>query len=236
MERVFAIIPVKPVEEGKSRLSSILGPVERTRMNALFVKRTLERAAIFPGASRSIVVSRSGAALADATARGMIAVVEEEPDLNAALSSATRRAISLGASGVFVLPVDLPLAGTEALRRIVESCHADRTCVLVPDRHGRGTNMLYLSPAVDDIYRFGEDSFRRHQAAAVERHFQVRLVDDADLSFDIDEPDDYRLWQSFVSRGRGANWSVRRGSRMIRSPRSSKTMRMSSREQEPSNE
>ncbi len=133
-----------------------------------------------------------------------------KPDLNAALASATRRAISLGAAGVFVLPVDLPLASAEALRRIVESCHADRTCALVPNRHGRGTNMLYLFLAVDDIYRFDEDSFRRDQAAAAGRNFRVRLVDDAALAFDFDKPDDYELWKSFANRGPGADRPGRR--------------------------
>jgi 2-phospho-L-lactate guanylyltransferase len=201
VNEVFAIVPVKPLAEGKSRLSTILSADQRTELNIFLMDLTLERAAIFPGASRTIVVSRSKEVLTAAAARGMIPLLEETDDLNEALSSASRKAISLGATGVLILPVDLPLAGIAAIRHHIERSIRP-VCVIAPDRHRSGTNLLYLSPVRDDLYRFGPDSFHKHQLEAQQRALQVVVVEDDSLAIDIDETTDYRLWMSRLEADR----------------------------------
>jgi 2-phospho-L-lactate guanylyltransferase len=161
---------------------------------------TLERAAIFPGASRTIVVSRSEKVLAAAEARGMIPLMEETDDLNEALSSASRKALSLKAMGVLILPVDLPMAVIAAIKQHIEKCTSP-VCVIAPDRHRLGTNLLYLSPIYDDVYRFGPDSFHKHQVEATKRNLRVVLLEDDTLAIDIDESADYRLWMSRMGAG-----------------------------------
>jgi 2-phospho-L-lactate guanylyltransferase len=198
---IFAIVPVKPLAEGKSRLSTLLSAVQRTELNSFLMTMTLERAAVFPGASQTIVVSRSEEVLSAAAQRGMIALPEETHDLNKALSNAARKAISLDATGVLILPVDLPLAGIAAIKQHVEQCVAP-VCVVAPDRHRSGTNLLYLSPIYDDLFRFGPDSFRQHQAQAARKGLQVVILEDETLAIDIDDGADYRLWMSMVTADR----------------------------------
>lgn len=100
------------------------------------------------------------------------------------------------ATGVLIMPADLPFARAEALSRIVETHPEAPGCVIVPDRHRCGTNLLYVAPPADTIYRFGEDSCAKHRIAAAERGYRVSIVEDDQLAFDIDEPADYDLWRS----------------------------------------
>jgi 2-phospho-L-lactate guanylyltransferase len=197
---IVAIVPVKPLDEGKSRLGTILSAVDRTDLNALLLAQTLDRVAIFPGAAQTIVISRSEGVLSYARGRGMIALAESGRTLNEALATATEATIAAGATGVLVVPTDLPLANAQALERIVASNPTPRACVLVPDRHGRGTNVLYATPPAAALYRFGEDSLRKHKAAAIDLGYDLSLIDDPRLSFDIDTPDDYTQWQTSLNR------------------------------------
>jgi 2-phospho-L-lactate/phosphoenolpyruvate guanylyltransferase len=195
-KRVFAIVPVKPLKDGKSRLAPILDCEERKGLNAFLMQHTFDLLAAFPGPSRSIVISADAAVAAEVEARGMSFVLDEDCELNAALAKATRAAGEKGAEAVIVLPVDLPLATSADLKRIASLAGPSRRCILVSDRHRSGTNLLYVSPPCADIYRFGPGSFALHAAAAAALGFQTVEIHDSALSLDIDEPADYERWRS----------------------------------------
>lgn len=200
MSRAFTIVPVKPLGEGKLRLAAILSSAERERLNRLLLRRTLDRAVRFPGAARTIVVSASDDVLDEARRRGMIAIREAEgAGLNAALALAVQAALAEGATGVLIQPVDLPFATAEALRALIAGAPPAPGCAIVPDRHGKGTNLLYQSPPLLRRFDFGDDSFRLHSAAAAECGLKVVVSRDPALCFDIDEPADYKQWRASES-------------------------------------
>ena len=64
--------------------------------------------------------------------------------------------------------------------------------VVVPDRHGRGTNALLLSPPDAIKFAFGNDSRAAHQAAA-RAAGALSLEVDGPLSLDLDLPEDLTL-------------------------------------------
>lgn len=194
-KQVFAIIPVKSLRDGKSRLSPILDAEARERLNAFLMRRTFDLVAAFPGISHAIVISADAAVAAEADARGMTYVEDVDRDLNAALVRATGTAIAKGAEAVIVLPVDLPLATSADLKRIVPSDEDSKVCVIVPDRRRSGTNLLYVAPPCADLYRFGSGSFDLHREIASERGYRVVEIADPVLSLDIDEPADYERWR-----------------------------------------
>lgn len=198
-KQIFAIVPVKRLAQGKSRLSSILDVDQRKQLNAFLMRRTFDLIADFPGISHAIVISADKAVAAEAEARGIAHVKDEEQDLNAALARATRTAMAKGAEAIIVLPVDLPLATSADLRGIVPQNGPSKVCIIVPDRHRSGTNLLYIAPACEDLYRFGPDSFNRHREAAASRGFRSIEIDHPTLSLDIDEPADYERWRSYSS-------------------------------------
>ena len=206
--QIFAIVPVKPLQEGKSRLSSIMTPEERQRLNAFLMHRTFDLIGDFPGVSRSIVISADNSVAAEAESRGISFIIDEDRDLNGALARATRSAINKGAEAIIVLPVDLPLATSADLKRVAALDDASRVCVIVPDRHRSGTNLLYLSPPSADLYRFGPGSLERHRQAAMVRGFRTVEINDSVLSLDIDVPADYERWQRSVAASEEKHRSI----------------------------
>jgi 2-phospho-L-lactate/phosphoenolpyruvate guanylyltransferase len=190
----FAIIPVKPLAAGKSRLATQLSHRDRLRLNRFLFDRTLATATEYPGADRTIVVSRSDEVLDMARSRGMIILREAGgTGLNAALGQATRMAMTLQAGAVLVLPVDLPLTTPDRLRAVVED-HAGPVLVLVPDRHGSGTNLLYQRPIRLTVYQFGSRSIDRHSESGSAAGLRVIVRRDPTLGLDIDVPNDLAEW------------------------------------------
>ena len=199
-DTVFAIIPVKPLEEGKSRLESLLGSAQRQKLNAFLMQQTFAKAEAFPGPARTIVVSASADVLASATALGFVPVREKAEGLNEALAEATQQAMLLGATGAFILPVDLPMVRSEDLKAAIIGVGRN-ACALAPDRHRSGTNWLYVSPLQTKLYRFGPNSFQRHLRQAELCGLDLKIVEDDRFAFDIDRPEDYQHWKSLGAEG-----------------------------------
>src|SRR5450756_934394 len=107
---IWAIVPVKPLRLGKSRLSGVLSDDERAVLNRMFLEQTLEVLRNTPLISQTLVISRDPSALAIARQRGARTVLEEgNPNLNSALTRATMLARNYATHGVLVIPADLPL-------------------------------------------------------------------------------------------------------------------------------
>jgi 2-phospho-L-lactate guanylyltransferase len=192
---VFALVPVKDPAQGKSRLAELLGAPERLVLNRELAQRTFGCCAAAFGPERTVVVTAAEAIAAEASARRLVVVREASPsNLNAALALAARQAIAQGAEALVVVPVDLVLLTPEALRGVISMPDAPG-CVLVPDRHGTGTNLLGVRPARADLFRFGERSLDEHRRAATEAGFEVRVHADPALALDLDTPEDYHLWE-----------------------------------------
>ena len=119
-----------------------------------------------PRSSSSAPTRRSSTLAAAAGARPML---QAGTGLNDALRRGRERATALGADAVLVLPPDLVHVDesrdrTDRRRRR----GGDRpVVVLVPDRHGRGTNALLLSPPdiVDFAFGRGSRQTARRQGA-----------------------------------------------------------------------
>ncbi len=202
-EAVFALVPVKDPALGKSRLASVLDARAREDLNLRLVRQTFECCAASFGPERTVVVTAAEAVAVEAAARGLVVVEEASPgDLNAALALAAGHAIARGARALLVVPVDLGLVTAEALRAVVSSDLEKPGCVVVPDRHGSGTNLFGVRPARADLFRFGERSLDEHRRAAAEAGLEVRVHAHLTLALDLDTPEDYSLWEGWRSAGR----------------------------------
>jgi len=65
--------------------------------------------------------------------------------------------------------------------------------VIVPDRHGSGTNALLLTPPYAIAPAFGTGSFARHAALA---HGRAEVCEVPSLGLDVDTPDDLAALRS----------------------------------------
>jgi 2-phospho-L-lactate/phosphoenolpyruvate guanylyltransferase len=200
----WIVIPVKTLSLAKRRLAPVL-PVDcRQRLVLTMLDDVLAAANGVEGVARILVVTPdpqvaaqvdrvNGAVLLEKTARG----------LNEAVRSGLGYARSHRASGVVVVPADVPLAEPEEIRRVVQSIAGlGRPCVgIVPSADGRGTNSLAQAPPDVLEPSFGVDSFVRHLAGAVARQLDVRVLHLAGLAADVDEPADLgRLLSARPSR------------------------------------
>lgn len=188
---LFAVVPVKGLAVGKSRLAGTLKSGDRARLNAVLFQRVLESAFGCREIANVIVVSPDDDALARAVSAGAMALRETGVGgLNGALEEARDLALAGGAGSLLVLPSDLPQAGPGDLRRLFAALPRDSGIAIAPDAQGDGTNALLLRPAGAIPFCFGPGSFRRHVAAARAARLPCRVVRRRALAFDVDEPAD----------------------------------------------
>jgi len=195
---IWAIVPVKPLRRGKSRLAGTLSEEERTELNRTLLQNTLKIFADLGEVEQVLVISRDPQALALARQHGARTVREDgQPELNTALQRATVIAQVYATRGVLVLPADLPLITREDVLTLIERAGEPPAVVIAPDRHGTGTNALLISPAGLIEYDFGEDSFQRHCQRAREAGARLEIVDLPTLGLDLDLPEDLELVRKF---------------------------------------
>jgi 2-phospho-L-lactate guanylyltransferase len=117
---LWAIVPVKPLRRGKSRLANVLTQDERTDLNRRLLAHTLDTLTAVPEIEHVLVISRDQGALALARDYGARTVQENgTPHLNTALTRATILARNYATRGVLILPADLPLITTEDIRTLL---------------------------------------------------------------------------------------------------------------------
>jgi 2-phospho-L-lactate/phosphoenolpyruvate guanylyltransferase len=190
----WAIVPVKPLRRGKSRLSSVLSLEARTALNHYLLSNTLETLAAVPEIEHSLVVSRDPEALTIAREFGARTVQEQgSPHLNLALTRATMVAMSHSVQGVLIVPADLPLLTPEDIREVVRRATEPPVVVITPDRHRMGTNALLLSPPGLIKYEFGPGSFEQHCLQARKSGARLEICERISVALDIDFPEDLEL-------------------------------------------
>jgi 2-phospho-L-lactate guanylyltransferase len=195
---LWAIVPVKPLRRGKSRLAGTLSEDERTELNRSLLQNTLKTFSDLKEVEEVLVISRDPQALAIARQHGARTVREDgQPELNTALKRATVIAQVYATRGVLILPADLPLVTREDVLTLIERAGEAPSVVIAPDRHGAGTNALLISPAGLIEYDFGENSFQRHCQRAKEAGARLEIVDLPTLGLDLDLPEDLELVRKF---------------------------------------
>src|SRR5258705_4884781 len=195
---LWAIVPVKPLRRGKSRLAGTLNEDERTDLNRALLKHTLETLSDLKEVDGVLVVSRDPNALTIARNHGARTVQEDgQPELNTALKRATVVAQVYATRGVLVLPADLPLVSRDDILTLIRRAGEPPVVVIAPDRHGSGTNALLISPAGMIEYDFGVNSFQRHCQRAKDAGARLEVVNLPALGLDLDLPEDLELIRKF---------------------------------------
>lgn len=212
----WAIIPVKPLRYGKSRLSHILTPDERAQLTTTMLRRTLHVLDNVAGIFRTLVISRDPAALKIGREYGAYTYGEgEKQDLNVALTRAAHIAAAQEASGVLIIPADLPLISVEDVEMMLAGVaptmsyvgardysngtirfHQPRAVSICPDRNKDGTNALYITPPLGFEFHYGEGSFARHLDEAEQLGMKSRIVHAPGLKFDLDTEEDWHTYQA----------------------------------------
>ena len=191
---LWAIVPVKPLRRGKSRLSKVISAEERADLNQYLLEHTIQVLSAIDEIENVLVISRDTEALALARDLGARTVQEYgSPGLNTALTRAVEIARSYGTRGILIIPADLPRLDAEDIRKILVHRKNPPVVVIAPDRKKEGTNALFISPPDLIEFKYGIGSFKKHSKAAKDAGARLEICDLPSLELDLDEPEDLAL-------------------------------------------
>jgi 2-phospho-L-lactate/phosphoenolpyruvate guanylyltransferase len=201
--RTAAVLPVKSFSRAKQRLGEAVGGTEREQLAAAMVSDVLSTLVAVPELDEVILVTAEPVAARAGEDAGVTVVPDpDEAGQSAAASRGIDAALVRGAERVVLVPGDCPALDARELAALLARPGA---VVIVPDRHGSGTNALLLTPPTAIAPSFGAGSFARHAALARAAGAEVKVCELPSLSLDVDTPDDLAaLRRALESRGDAA--------------------------------
>jgi 2-phospho-L-lactate guanylyltransferase len=189
--RTAAILPVKRFSDAKQRLgASVADPLHGDLVRAMVgdVLSALERCASI---AWTIVVTNEQSVAAAAREQGAIVIADTaEEGQSAAVALGIARAQAERAERVLCIPGDCPALDPREVDALLSDAGTDASVVIVPDRHGTGTNGLLIAPPDAIAPSFGPGSCERHRELARAASASARVERAASLLLDIDTGED----------------------------------------------
>lgn len=187
---MWAVVPLKSPDEAKSRLATVLSTVQRRQLFFALAERVIRALHATPGIEVVAVVTAS--AEVATFARSLHAeVIRHAVDFGtaSAFASAVRHLQPLHLERLLMIAGDLPLVSPTALQQLIALADTQpgvASVVIVPDRHGLGTNALLCTPPEVIAPCFGGDSFRQHLRVAELAGVPARVLESEALALDLD--------------------------------------------------
>lgn len=200
---LVAVIPVKELSRGKTRLTPLLSAEERYLLCKTMLDDVLTVVAASTVFERKLVITSDAEAAAIAAQYG-IEVIREAQQVrhSRSVEAAAVYCREVGAEAMLTVPLDVPRMTTDDLQRIVRHGPLPRGIVLVPSRDALGTNAMLAKPPEAIPFCFGYDSFRAHRKEAEAKGLPCVVYELPNLELDIDEIDDVRCFLARPGRTR----------------------------------
>jgi 2-phospho-L-lactate guanylyltransferase len=190
----LAIIPIKHLSKGKTRLSSRLERENLEQLCLAMLRDIVQALQQTPSVDRTVVVTPDESVAACARSAGAIALLRTDPGLNASIDAAARELAAPGESTLVILgdvagalPEELELLYKEL--KEPDPTKSDGQVVLAPSRDG-GTAALLRAPAASIPSHFGPQSARAHRELAAQQGVRYRELTLPSLWIDLDRPED----------------------------------------------
>lgn len=192
---IWAVVPVKCFARAKSRLAGAFPADLRQALVRAMLEDVLAALAVADGLAGCAVATAEPEAGAIAARYGARVLADADHGLNAALGAAARTLAAEGASGILVLPADIPAVTAAEIGELlshhaVAHREAGRAVSLVAAHDRQGTNALLASPPDALGFAFGPDSFAAHGAAAARLGIVPTVCSLASMAVDLDTPAD----------------------------------------------
>lgn len=195
---MWALVPLKRLEQAKARLANVLSADERRSLMLAMARDVLTALSRSSRLTGILLVSRTPEA--DALAQSFNTErFAESPEANLSESLVQASAYLVGqfhASGVMVVPADVPLITAAEVDAVLEQHESARrqgeAVTVIPDDEHVGTNCLICSPPNRISYLFDGKSFKPHVDAASAAGLTPTIIPSSGFGLDIDTPADLR--------------------------------------------
>jgi 2-phospho-L-lactate guanylyltransferase len=205
--RTIAVLPIKRFGSAKQRLDNGLSDGTRRALAEAMVTDVLIALRRTKYVDEVLVVSGETMAVALAAGYDAAAVIDDPDDIghSAAARRGVQAAMERGATRVLLVPGDCPALDPAELDELLEDAEgvAGPDVVIVPDRHGDGTNALLLTPPDAIGPAFGPGSRERHERLAAEAGATCAAIDVPTLGLDVDTVDDLAALRTALEDVRG---------------------------------
>jgi 2-phospho-L-lactate/phosphoenolpyruvate guanylyltransferase len=191
-----ALIPVKSLNEAKSRLAEYLTPTQRARLVLDMLHHVigvLHQSTLF---SSIVVVSADESVCTQAQSWGTTPFLEEQVGHNPALTMAAIRLHAAGTEVLLTIAADLPLLQPQHIHAMIAQIQHHHI-VLVPSQDATGTNAIIMHPPLAIPYVFGLNSYPRFQHEATQRQLSVATYHSLETALDIDTIGDLEIFRQY---------------------------------------
>ncbi len=185
-----AILPIKNFDEAKQRLGSGLDSNVRRLLVEAMVADVLIALRRARAVAETVAVTSDDNAQRIAAAYGATLLADDGGGHNGAAARGVRHALAHGFERVLLVPVDCPALDPREVDGLLGRRLRGRAALVVPDRHGTGTNALVLTPPDALQPAFGPGSRARHVKSAEEAGIECEVLNVRTLALDVDTPED----------------------------------------------
>jgi 2-phospho-L-lactate/phosphoenolpyruvate guanylyltransferase len=187
-----AILPVKRFGNAKQRLRESLGAGARQALASAMFADVLGALSHSSLIDTVLIVSGEREVSDLALEREVVLIGDEtEKGQSAAALTGIARAAALGYDSALLVPGDTPLLDPLEVDTLISNAAvSDLEVVIVPDRHGHGTNAVLLDPSGPFQPQFGPGSLERHTEQARDRGLRFEVQAIPSLAIDVDTGED----------------------------------------------
>ncbi len=197
-----AVLPVKRFGVAKGRLGETFRGGTRRALAEAMVTDVLVALRRARRVDDVVVVTAEPAAEALARGYGARVLADREETGQSAAALTGLRALAR-VERVLLVPGDCPALDPGEVDALVASAGPGPEVVIVPDRHGTGTNALLLTPPQAIEPAFGPGSRERHERAAYAARVASRIAEVPSLVLDVDTPDDLEALRAALESSHG---------------------------------
>jgi 2-phospho-L-lactate/phosphoenolpyruvate guanylyltransferase len=201
--RTLAIVPIKRFSLAKQRLRPGVSDSGREALAAAMVADVLAALDAAARVDATLVITNEESVSRLAAELGAEALPDpHERGQSAAAAVGVAYALEHGYGRVLLVPGDCPALESSEVDGLLAGTGGDGV-VIVPDRHGTGTNALVLTPPDAIAPSFGPGSCERHRGLADRAGTSSHIARVPSLLLDVDTPNDLRALRETLARLEG---------------------------------
>lgn len=190
-KKIPAIVPIKTLRFGKSRLSSILDDTERLHLIKLLISTTIFELKKSSFIHPIILVSNDNEVREIAKNEDLIFLYENNPGVNNAIKMADSYCVNEGYNSNIIIPHDIPFLTSESIDEICKKSFSYKKCIFIcPSLRMDGTNILLRKPLNLIQTSYDNNSYYTHLALGKQSGVFCESITLKNLMFDIDEMSD----------------------------------------------